>query len=161
GAYGLLGVVLMRSRVAEIHEHAVPAVLSDIPVKPPHRIGDLFLEGGDQIVDVLGVEPRRNRSFADHIANHDRELALLKTNRADFASGRWLSAGRRCGFHALTDGWRYRRRLRAAKVGNERRGDRIGLCVQLALEQPNEVLIVLERFGLASRGGQSLDDQPM
>ena len=29
------------------------------------------------------------------------------------------------------------------------------------LEQHNEVLVVLERFGLASRGGQRLYDQPM
>src|SRR5258708_6653879 len=39
--------------------------------------------------------------------------------------------------------------------------NRIGLRVQLALEQHNEVLIVLERFGLASRGNQRLYDQAM
>ena len=36
-----------------------------------------------------------------------------------------------------------------------------GSRVQLALEQRNEVLVVLERFGLASCGGQRLYDQPM
>ena len=38
---------------------------------------------------------------------------------------------------------------------------RIGHRAQLALEQGNEILVVLERFCLASRGGQGLDDQPM
>src|SRR5438552_3905230 len=36
--------------------------------------------------------------------------------------------------------------LCAAKLGHERFGCRIGLSVQLALEQRNEVLVVLERF---------------
>src|SRR5262249_42750534 len=32
---------------------------------------------------------------------------------------------------------------------------------ELAPEQRNEVLVVLERFGLASRGGKRANDQPM
>ena len=40
-------------------------------------------------------------------------------------------------------------------------GRGIGLCVQLVLKQCNEVLVVLERLGFASRGGQRLHDQPM
>ena len=68
---------------------------------------------------------------------------------------------RRRGPRNLLDGRRSARRLRAAQLGDERLGCRIGLRVQLALEQRNEVLVVLERFGLASRGGQRLYDQPM
>ncbi len=48
-----------------------------------------------------------------------------------------------------------------AKPGDERPGHRVGRRVQLALEQCDEVLIVLERFGLAPRGGQRLHDHPM
>src|SRR5262249_17218206 len=52
-------------------------------------------------------------------------------------------------------------RLRAAELGDKRLGCRIGLRVQLALEQRNEVFVPLERFGLASRGGERLQEQPM
>ena len=50
---------------------------------------------------------------------------------------------------------------RTAKLGDKQLGCRIGLRVQLALEQRDEILIVLERFGLAPCGGQPLYDQPM
>ncbi|MCP1746650.1 hypothetical protein ABIF65_008743 [Bradyrhizobium japonicum] len=49
----------------------------------------------------------------------------------------------------------------AAELRDERLGDRIGLRVQLALEQRDEILIALERLSPASGGGERLDDQPM
>ena len=51
--------------------------------------------------------------------------------------------------------------LGAAELGDERPGCSIGLRVQLALEQCNEVFVMPECFGLASRGGQRLYDQPV
>jgi len=48
-----------------------------------------------------------------------------------------------------------------AKPGDERPGHRVRFRVQLTLEEYDEVLIVLERFGLASHGGQRLHDHPM
>jgi hypothetical protein len=51
--------------------------------------------------------------------------------------------------------------LRGAKLGDERPGRGIGPCVELTLQQRNEVLVVLERFGFAPRGGERLYDQPM
>ena len=56
GAHGLLGVMLMSRRVAEIDEHAIAQVLGDKSVKSRHHIGDHFVEGGDQIAHVLGVK---------------------------------------------------------------------------------------------------------
>ena len=188
GAHGLLGVMLMSGRVAEIDEHAIAQVLGDKSVKSRHHIGDHLVEGGDQIVHVLGVKTCRKRHRADHIANHDRQLSPLGAARADRhrrrcriaprcgALGVGLLLGvpangprrnrrpvglRQRGLGDLLDSGRSARRLCAAKLGDERPGCRIGLRVQLALEQRNEVLVVLERFGLASRGGQRLYDQPM
>src|SRR5262249_29852927 len=133
-----------------------------------HGIGHLLLEGSYQIVDVLGVEARRKQRRADDVANHDRQLALLEASGAEFSGGRWLIAGR---LAARLPSARMERRARwpltanrgagAAKVGNERLGDRIGFGVQLALERDREVLIVLEGFGLASGGSQGADDKSM
>ena len=182
--------MLMSCRVAEIDEHAIAQVLGDKSVKSRHHIGDHLVEGGDQIAHVLGVKTCRKRRRADHIANHDRQLSPLGAARADrhrrrcriaprcgvlgvhlllgsllILEGqhrnRWPVGLRQRGLGDLLDSGRSARRLCAAKLGDERLGCRIGLRVQLALEQRNEVLVVLERFGLASRGGQRLYDQPM
>ena len=59
GAHGLLGVMLMSRRVAEIDQHAIAQVLGDKSIKSRHRIGDHFVEGGDQVVHVLGVKACR------------------------------------------------------------------------------------------------------
>ena len=82
GAHGLLGVMLMRCRVAEIDVHAIAQVLGDKSVKPRHHVGDRFVEGGDQIAHVLGVETCRKGRRADHIADHDRQLSPLGAGRA-------------------------------------------------------------------------------
>ena len=83
GAHGLLGVMLMSRRVAEIDEHAIAQVLGDKSVESRHHIGDHFVEGGDQIVHVLGVKTCRKGHRGDHIANHDRQLSSLGAARAD------------------------------------------------------------------------------
>ena len=83
GAHGLLGVMLMSCRVAEIDVHAIAQVLGDKSVKSRHHIGDHLVEGGDQIAHVLGVETCRKGHRADHIANHDRQLSPLGAARAD------------------------------------------------------------------------------
>src|SRR5260370_32944585 len=99
------------------------------------------------------------------MAGQDRKLSPLGAARANRRRSRWvivpccLVLGKR-GLGDLYSG-RSARRLRSAKLADERPGCRIGLRVQLAFEQRNKVLIVLERFGLASRGGQRLYDQPM
>ncbi len=56
---------------------------------------------------------------------------------------------------ALTD------RLRIAQSGDERLGGGIGLGVQLALEKRDQVVVVPERLGPASRSGQRLHDHAM
>ena len=77
GAHGLLGVMLMSRRVAEIDQHAIAQILGDKSVKARHHIGDRLVEGGDQIAHVLGVKACRKGHRVDHVANHDRELSPL------------------------------------------------------------------------------------
>src|SRR5260370_39458333 len=99
------------------------------------------------------------------MAGQDRKLSPLGAARADRRRRRWLIVpcclvvGKR-GLGDLNSG-RSARRLRSAKLGDERPGCRIGLRVQFALEQRNEGLVVLERFCLASSGGQRLYEQHM
>ena len=83
GAHGLLGIMLMSCRVAEIDVHAIAQVLGDKSVKSRHHIGDHFVEGGDQIAHVLGVETCREGRRADHVADHDRQLSPLGAARAN------------------------------------------------------------------------------
>src|SRR5262249_14519353 len=78
---------------------------------------------------------RRGGSF-----NGQRTFGVLPEIRSglgDFLDRRWPSA---------------------AKLGSERPRRRIGLGVELAFEQRDEVLVVLERLGLASSGGERTDD---
>ena len=71
------------------------------------------------------------------------------------------SGSGRAGLIALFERRRFDDRLGVAKSGNERLGRGIGLGVQLAPEQHDQGVIVLEGFGLASRRGQRLHDHPM
>ena len=88
---GPLGIVLVRSRVAEIDENTVPHVLGDKPVEAPDDIGNGAVIGGDDLVQILGIEPRGERSRTDQIAEHHAELPALGAYR----TGRNLLAGRR------------------------------------------------------------------
>ena len=183
GAHGALGIMLIGRRVTEIDEHAIAQVLGDKSVEARHRVGDTFVEGFDQIAHVLGVETCRKRHRVDHVADQDRQLSPLGAARADRRRcfigtdhrGVDLLVGvpadngrnrrpvglRQRGLGDLLDSRRSARRLCAAQLGDERPGCRIGLGVQLAPEQRNEVFVVPERFGIASRGGERLYDQPM
>ena len=77
GPYRLLGVVLVRLRVAEIHQHAIAHVLGDKAVEAADRLGDAAMIGADDLAQVLGIEARRKRRRADQIAEHHRELPTL------------------------------------------------------------------------------------
>ncbi len=59
GAHGLLGVMLMRDRVAEIDAHAVAEIPGDMAIEAQHHIADPLMEGGEQIPHVLGVKACR------------------------------------------------------------------------------------------------------
>jgi len=53
-----LGVVLMRSRVAEIDQHAVAHVFGDKTIKPGDHRGDRAMVGGDDLAQIFGIELR-------------------------------------------------------------------------------------------------------
>ena len=54
-----LGIVLMRSRVAQIGQYAVAHVLGDETIEPGDDLGDDAIIGGDDFAQFLGIEPRR------------------------------------------------------------------------------------------------------
>jgi hypothetical protein len=70
-----LGVVLMRLRVAEIHQHTVAHVPGDKAVGPSDYFGDSAVIHGDDLTQILGVESRRECSRADQVAEHHGQLA--------------------------------------------------------------------------------------
>ena len=53
-----LGIVLMRSRVAEIDENAVAHVLGDKAIEPGDDFGDRAMICSDDLAQILGIEPR-------------------------------------------------------------------------------------------------------
>jgi hypothetical protein len=52
-----LAIILMRSRVAEIDQHAVAHLLGDKAIEP----GNDAVIHGDDLAQILGVEPRGER----------------------------------------------------------------------------------------------------
>jgi hypothetical protein len=49
-----LGIVLMRSRIAEIDRHAVAHVLGDEAIEPGDPLGDGAVIGRDDLAQILG-----------------------------------------------------------------------------------------------------------
>ena len=64
----------MRSRVAEIGEHAVAHILGDKPVEASDDIGDDAMICGGDLAQIFRIESRRERCRADEIAEHHRQL---------------------------------------------------------------------------------------
>ena len=60
--------------LAEIDQHPVAHVLGDKAVEIVDRLTDRAIVVADLLAQILGVEPRRQRSRADKIAEHDRQL---------------------------------------------------------------------------------------
>src|SRR5271165_4132471 len=69
-----LGIVLMRSRVSEINQHAVAHVFRDETVEPGDDLGDSAMIRADDLAQILGIEPRRKRRRADQVAEHHGQL---------------------------------------------------------------------------------------
>src|SRR5215472_6730076 len=84
----------MCSRVAEINQYAVAHVPGDEAVEPGDYPGDGAVISGDDVTQILGIEPRRQLGRADEIAEHYRELAALGAVGArscGHSSPRWTS----------------------------------------------------------------------
>ena len=69
-----LGIILMRPRIAEIDEHAVAHIFGDKAIEPADHLGDCAVICSDDLAQILGIEPRRERRRADQIAEHHRQL---------------------------------------------------------------------------------------
>jgi hypothetical protein len=69
GPYRLLGVVLMRLWVAEVHQHPIAHVLGDKAVEAGDRVSDATMIRADDLAQVLGVQACRKRRRADRSQN--------------------------------------------------------------------------------------------
>ena len=77
GADRPLGVVFMRSRVAEINQDPVTHIFCDKAVEAADDICHGAVIGGDDLAQIFRIEPRRERGRADEVAEHHRQLAAL------------------------------------------------------------------------------------
>ena len=96
-AHRALGVVLVCGRIAEIGEHAIAQILRDHAAEALDLAGAARLEGADHLALLLRIEPRRERARADHVAEHDGELATLGGGRRRAAKRSRAGVGRACG----------------------------------------------------------------
>jgi hypothetical protein len=69
--------VLVGLGIAEIDQYAIAHVPSDETSGLDDEIGTATVVRADDLLHILGVEPGRECSRADEVAEHDRELATL------------------------------------------------------------------------------------
>ena len=72
-----LGIILMCSWIAEINDYALAHVLADKAVEPADDVGNGAMIGGDDLVQILGIDPPGEPACADEIADHHRHLPSL------------------------------------------------------------------------------------
>ena len=77
GPHGPFGVVLVRTWIAEIGEHAVAHIFADEAAVDRDQTGAAFVISGDGRVYVLGIKPRGERRRTYEVAEHECELAAL------------------------------------------------------------------------------------
>ena len=90
GAYRALGIVLIRPRIAEISEHAVTHVSGNEPAKFLDLLGAAAMVRAHNFLQVLRVEPCRERCRANKISEHDREMT---SRGCGPRSRRWSRSG--------------------------------------------------------------------
>jgi hypothetical protein len=69
--------MLVSLRIAKIRQHAVPHVLGDETAVALDQFVAAAMIGGNDLPQLLWVEPGRHRSRPHEIAEHDRQLAAL------------------------------------------------------------------------------------
>jgi hypothetical protein len=72
GAYALFRIILLRSRIAKISEHAVAHVARDHALVAADNLGDAGVIRRDHPPHVFRIQPRREGGRADQIAKHHR-----------------------------------------------------------------------------------------
>ncbi len=77
-AHRLLGGVLVRLRVAEIHQNSVAHILGDKAAEVSDRIGDTAVIRTDDLTQILWIETRRERRRTNEIHEHDSQLSTLR-----------------------------------------------------------------------------------
>ena len=77
GPHRALDRVLVRSRPAEIGQHAVAHQLGDMTLEARHRTRDRVLVRAEHVPHLLRVEPAREGRGADQVGEHDGELPSL------------------------------------------------------------------------------------
>ena len=70
-------VVLMRLGIAEIGQHGVAGVVADVALEARDDLGAALLVAPQHLVQILRIEPGRERGRADHVAEHHGQLAAL------------------------------------------------------------------------------------
>jgi hypothetical protein len=70
--------MLMRLRVAKVHQNPIPYVLGDKAVEAGDRIGDAAMIQADDLAQVFGIQARRERRRADQIAEQHGELPAFR-----------------------------------------------------------------------------------
>src|SRR5215472_5786693 len=69
--------ILMRQRIAEIGEHAVAHQSGGKATIAGHYLGDAAMIDGDDVAQILWIEPCRQLSRANEVAEHHGQLATL------------------------------------------------------------------------------------
>src|SRR6516162_5670854 len=118
GPHRALRIILMRSRVAEIGEHAIAHIPGDEPIELVDDIGDDAKVFVDNLAQILGVEPHGERGRANEITEHHCERPAL---------GSWCS----------------RSLLRCRINVAAQRGDRFEKLAAVASKHDTEVLEIL------------------
>ena len=67
-----LGIILMRLRIAKIHQHTVAHVLRHEAVETAHDLGDAFVIGRNDLAQVLRVHASGERRRAHQVARTSR-----------------------------------------------------------------------------------------
>jgi hypothetical protein len=120
-----LGIVLMRSRVAEVDQNSVAHVFGDKTIEPGDRISNSPVVCSDDLAQILGIEPPRERGRTDQVAEHHRQLS-------PFGIG-WRRCIARC------------RRQRCNGHRGAERGDRIEHPAAMASKHHAEIFEILRR----------------
>jgi hypothetical protein len=104
--HGALGVVLVRLRPAEIHQHAVARVLRHETAEAGHDLAHVSLISEHYRAQVLGVESHRERSRVDEVAEQHGDLTPLRRRSIPLGCGHGRQ--RRTAMGAEPRSFRYR-----------------------------------------------------
>jgi hypothetical protein len=145
-----LGLVLMGARVAEIDQDAVAHVFRDKAVVAPDRRAAAVLIRRDDIAQIFGVHPGRERGRSHQIAKHHGQLAALGVRHDDRGGGRrdrrgdrQFALGRRSGrLFSMPQGrqWlRQRRTLGSGQASLGRQDETLAVDIGRELLDPDQL----------------------